>query len=536
MKQNNKAVSLTLNLFAPGMSPIHRAGLGGLAMTLRYIEDAFARGTIDEKDLPGEPWKMGKPPWRIEVSSIELQWNKPENAKTFLKRLFVLAFQTKNGLIFLPGQYKSEPNQAVLADLQNGLTLTFLQHGKTRNLATPTVVQHDPEGTGLAVTVEFRKCDWYKHQDGWEDLIDRDGCLGVKTIEVIGPLNPGAVVRHVAFSADTKIEDTPDRLLPLYFALIGCLALPVNRGVAVLIVPDVDDLEAFAEARPWMTPTSAKECLISSAADGVLQAQVRLRNHKLTRTHELPGCHAMTFQPTPWARQQKSRVATTLIPPGDEKRLERFEFALAELPPKIVTIQNKSNKAGKKTSEKAETQSIRVDSVVRPLVAANLAQGRPWYAGFHRLMIAQDSSGNPIRNKLSFERKGLNAMVENAKLVDQPGETTVVRAVHEAMRNRYGAIADENKGSPVAMKKRFESEYDRWRIAFAGAKTANHLRSSLCDLFSRGGNNKVLRDAWRDVLPMLGERHWQLTRDLALLALASYASQVEPKTPANPNP
>ena len=42
------------------------------------------------------------------------------------------------------------PNQAVLADLQLGLTLTFLQHGRVRELAkTPTVAQHDPEGAGV---------------------------------------------------------------------------------------------------------------------------------------------------------------------------------------------------------------------------------------------------------------------------------------------------------------------------------------------------------------------------------------------------
>ena len=33
-------------------------------------------------------------------------------------------------------------------------------------------------------------------------------------------------------------------------------------------------------------------------------------------------------------------------------------------------------------------------------VAENLALGRPWYAGFVRLMIGLDSNGNPLRNKL----------------------------------------------------------------------------------------------------------------------------------------
>jgi CRISPR-associated protein Cas8a1/Csx13 len=46
-------------------------------------------------------------------------------------------------------------------------------------------------------------------------------------------------------------------------------------------------------------------------------------------------------------------------------------------------------------------------------------------------------------------------------------------------------------------------------------------------LFSRGGINKVLRDAWRQVLPMIDSQRWQLARDLALLALASYSGRAE---------
>jgi CRISPR-associated protein Cas8a1/Csx13 len=300
--------------------------------------------------------------------------------------------------------------------------------------------------------------------------------------------------------------------------------LPINRRVAALIVPEVDDLLAFAVLRPLMTPTAAKECQITSAADGALQAQVRLRNKQLVESYGLPGCYAMTFMPTSWASQQKSRVATIQVPPGEEKRLSRFAQALAELPPKIVL---KTSGRGKDKITTERIEAFRVDSIIRPMVAENLALDRPWYAGFVRLMTALDPNGNPLRSKLSFERKGLNAMTTAALFWDYDGEAAVVRAVHEALRNRYGKIADENKTNPVAMGKRFQGEYDRWRLAFAGAKTADQFRNALCDLFSRAGNNSVLREGWTGVLPFLDARRWQLTRDLALLALASYAGRSE---------
>jgi CRISPR-associated protein Cas8a1/Csx13 len=72
------------------------------------------------------------------------------------------------------------------------------------------------------------------------------------------------------------------------------------------------------------------------------------------------------------------------------------------------------------------------------------------------------------------------------------------------------------------MQNRFRGEYDRWRLAFSGAKTADQFRHSICDLFSRVPANKELQANWTEVLPWLDESGWQHARDLALLALASY--------------
>src|SRR5207253_4286695 len=134
------------------------------------------------------------------------------------------------------------------ADRQAGLTLTFLQHGKVRQLAKePTTASYDPEGEGVpGVVVQYRKCSGYKHQDGWEEFVEKDGTLARGPLRVDGPISPGTVVRHVAFTGDTAAEEPPERMLPLYFALVGCLPLPVNRGVAALLVPEVEDLTAFA--------------------------------------------------------------------------------------------------------------------------------------------------------------------------------------------------------------------------------------------------------------------------------------------------
>src|SRR5207253_2900035 len=115
---------------------------------LRYIERARAAGALADEGVPGGPWAEGQPTWEIDERKATLFFGRPEGAREYLRRLFALGFGLRDGLIYLPGQYRSPPpNQAVRADLQLGLTLTFLQHGRVRALARePVTVQHDPEG------------------------------------------------------------------------------------------------------------------------------------------------------------------------------------------------------------------------------------------------------------------------------------------------------------------------------------------------------------------------------------------------------
>jgi CRISPR-associated protein Cas8a1/Csx13 len=51
------------------------------------------------------------------------------------------------------------------------------------------------------------------------------------------------------------------------------------------------------------------------------------------------------------------------------------------------------------------------------------------------------------------------------------------------------------------------------------------MRAELADLFARGGINKTLQENWSKILFLFSGRDWQKARDLALLALASYAGK-----------
>jgi CRISPR-associated protein Cas8a1/Csx13 len=545
-KELNKPPSpdhLTMRLFAPGMSALHRAGLGGLACTLKALERQHENGLLAKSKLPG-PFVGDVPPWDIDEQSVTLRFGKPERAAPYLQRLFQFAFAIrKDGLIVLPGQHNAEPSTPLLADLQSGLILTFLQHGRVRQMAKEsTPASYDPEGEGIpGVVVEYRQCMSFKHQEGWQEFVDKKGQIGTGSVRIDGPISPGTVVRHVAFTGDTAAADPADRMLPLYFALVGCLTLSVNRGVAVLLVPEVEDLLAFAVARPFMTPATAREAQVANAADAAFQAQVRVRA-KAAMAASAAACYAMTFTPTPWASQQKSRVATIHVPADDGRQLDRFARALALLPPRIVTrVVKETTGRGKQKKVVEHRESFRADSIVRPLIAENLALGRKWYAGFTRLMTRTNpATDRPYRQQLSFERKGLHDMISDPAMWDKEGETLVVQAVHEAIRQSLGRIRQETDGPSAkklsqATKNRWERFREKLRLDLAGAKTPAQLRFALSDLFSRGGSNSVLREAWEKVLPVI-RSDWQLARDLGLLALASYAGRGENDAATDDNP
>ena len=533
---------LTVRLFAPGMSPLHRAGVGGLACTLHAMQQQYETGQLIESKLPG-PYVNGVPPWEIQQDQVKLRFESPENASEYLRKLFEFGFQISNeGLIFLPGQSSSTIHLPVLADLQAGLTLTFLQHGKARDLLKePASAMYSPEDGGEAgVVVQYRRCLSYKHQHGWEDVAK---AIRTGPLKVEGPICPGNVVRHVAFTSVTAAAESAERMLALYFALVGCLALPINRGVGALIVPEVNDLKEFIYDRPAMTPMTAQACQVANAADAGLQAQLRLRSSPLRlstvasqakKTIEglaIPACYTMTFAPTPWASQQKSRVATLTVPRGDDKILARFDRALALLPPRIKVITRKeASGRGKEKKVVERREAVRMDSVVRPMIAENLARSRPWYSGFASLMFKNNpATDKPYLKQLQYEQKGLHAMISDPSMWDEEGEMLVVKAVHEAIRQSLGRIREEtdgksSKGLSQATKNRWERFRERLRLDLVGSKTPAQLRFALTDLFSRGGNNSVLRDGWTKVLPVI-RCNWQLARDLGLLALASYVGR-----------
>jgi CRISPR-associated protein Cas8a1/Csx13 len=325
----------------------------------------------------------------------------------------------------------------------------------------------------------------------------------------------------------------------------------------VLIILEVDDLESFVFERPVLTPFTPQECRVGGSGDAVLQAMTRLRLRSVATTLTLPGCSTTRFAPAAWSTQQKSRVnafptdfrdATRFATETEsvtDRNLNRFELMLAVLPPRIHNPQARrassdrpddakpTKRKTRKASDEGKAESYWIESVVRPFIADNLAQGRPsWYADFARLVQSVDAA-----KKVSYEHKGLQLMATNTQFTTDQ-ERRFILTMHRAMARVRSKIYREILGDDAAKKhlKPNQAVFNRWnrfgerlRLSLVGAKTVNQVQAAISELLSRRGYVKELRDndTFAAVHDFLFHEQWERVRSLALFALASYKRPVD---------
>jgi CRISPR-associated protein Cas8a1/Csx13 len=220
----------------------------------------------------------------------------------------------------------------------------------------------------------------------------------------------------------------------------------------------------------------------------------------------------------------------------DEQSLDKFEVALAELPPRVrVRTVSETVGTGRAKQRVEREEFFWIDSTIRPHIATNLAVGRFWYDRFDHLY--RDAA---TRKRVGYETKGLQVMATNRTLTDEQ-EAAFIAAMHRAIFMGRGRIYAETMGQDAvrrkepansATQKRWEKFMERLRLGLVGAKTANQTQSVVNELLARNGTVKELRnlEAVQLVRRFIFGDDWQRAKNLALFALASYQHppKVEP--------
>lgn len=561
--------SLRISLFDPGMTALHRVGLAGLWLTLRAIEREHPE-LKQELNALGGTWTLGP-------RAVELSWS--DDGKAFFERLIKESFRlTADGRFWFLGLGHPDSHHDLGTTLQAAVLDTFLQHGRTRRADPPPA----PGGSLVlnvddqARTFRYRRVTAYAHQQAAHEFrLERPNAI-------VGWLLPGGVVRHVAYSNATALVEAPGLWLSLLYAPVGAIYFRVcrrTRGVRpqfCLVVPDLDNLEAYDRIRRLFLTTPTRNLVVAGTADAGLRVLAELEAADLLSKMTVARCHVFAFGIAPWSKQQRTRMDRFVVESADPGQLQLYRAAVQLLPPLLRSPrasgpadvtgvasgtggrqrrggrrQRTDGAAGAVDAEGAEETEEEVQSGVLweispmlDLMARNLVSGQPWWRNITGVIRTPDTWKQWRSYEITLAQRqpreaqnsprGVAAVVVQPNAFEEPAHAAIVRACQEAWRRRLGALSARAKERGERFQDLAEREREKLRIAFAHCKNADSLRAVLVDFWSRAGPIPTLQERWRELLPYLGPNHWQLTRDLALLALVSYAAPEERLTPPQP--
>ncbi|MFE1743955.1 type I-MYXAN CRISPR-associated Cas8a1/Cmx1 [Coleofasciculus sp. H7-2] len=487
---------LVFRLGDPAYTLLHRAGLAGLYMTLKQLEQ--------EKITPveGMQWDLSNP------RQVVLRWEGQDQKS--LAWLLHESFQLNEGLISLRGLDSRSMRVDAQAIVHQGILGTFLQHNSTHKADGVTTQSFQFEGEDAVQTqVSYKKLRSYVYQDFASNLCDDQGNFLRKPISVAGWLNPGAVVRHVAFSANTSFEETPENALVLLFAPVACYyytlrsRLRDKRAQYALVVPEILDLQQYAKYRQNTNLRNAayQDFYACGLGDAGLRFLTYETTVRLANTFPVPRCQVLTLGTVAWATQQKTRTDLYVVE-ANATVCHNYQVCRDFLRDKPV---------------KSKEGAFIASSFARELITENLRRSQPWYTG-----IADKVNSNELFQRLAYERGGLYKVMQKVQTDER--EKQFVRTCHEALYYTYGQTAAKTKQGE---EPNFDKVTVRIRTSLGRCKNAASFREFIADFWSRAGKLPTLKDHWQELMQfVIQENQWKKSRDLALLALASYPGKV----------
>jgi CRISPR-associated protein Cas8a1/Csx13 len=484
-------MKLEFDLSNPSFTLLHRAGLAGLWMTLKQFE----KETIEAS------YKLN---WQLTNRKVKLNWD--GNDREFLEWFLKESFQLNNGIIALRGLDTQSMREDAQVIVHQGILGTLLQHNSTHKsdrvvTKSLSLGENEPE-----IQVKYKHLNSYAYQEFAGNLCDKNGQFLTNPISVAGWLNPGAAVRHVAFSSDTSFEEFPENAFILLFAPIACYyyilrsKLRDKRAQYALVIPEITDLEKYAKYRQNQNLRNAiyKDFHASGLGDAGLKFLTLNATVNIAQASGIQRCQVLTLGTVAWSTQQKTRTDMYVVEAADEV-CHNYEVCDSWLKDKPI--------AGKDGGFVAT-------SFAKELIAENLAKNLPWYSG-----ISDKVNSNELFKILAYEKGGLYQVIQ--KIQSDEREKLFVKACHEAINYTFGKI------SYVAKKRgesaNFDRETVRIRTGLGRCKNSETFREFITDFWSRAGKIPTLQEHWEELMEFIMlEKNWKKSRDLALLALASY--------------
>jgi CRISPR-associated protein Cas8a1/Csx13 len=500
--------TLTFDLSNPQMTLMHRAGLAGLYMTLQQL-DCENQNFQHNSQIPLQ--------WVYDQRSVTFRWE--GKALDALKWLFDQSFQLQGDMISLRGLDAKQMPPQYLAIAHEGILGTLLQHNSThKSIGLQTKIYYEDEES-YPIVIRYKALKSYVYQEFAENLCDKNGNLSTKPISIAGWLNLGAAVRHTAFSSDTSFQEPAHLALILLFAPVACCYFVLRsyfrkqHAQYALVIPEIRDLEKYTKYRKSLRNRAFKEFWASSVGDAGLQFLTMAE--KLAKDYDISACQVTTMGTVAWSTQQKTRTDLYLVKIDESSKVPQNYRVSRECLQDRVIARDK------------EGDSFIATSLAREMIADNLARGKPWFAG-----LSEKVNSNDLFKQLTYERDGLHNMINSVEW-EKESEKTFVGACHQAMSQIFGQISEQVKkreknseARKVIINSLIQRETIKMRSELNRCRNLEGFRLFITRFFSKSGRVKQLQDDLPDLLEYcMGRVNWKISRDLFLLALASYKSK-----------
>ncbi|MBD2359776.1 type I-MYXAN CRISPR-associated Cas8a1/Cmx1 [Anabaena minutissima FACHB-250] len=482
---------IQLNLGDPSMTLLHRAGVAGLWMTLKKLEKIY----------PTPAQRIGNLTWLLTPRCISLDWEGQDF--TVLDWLLKQSFQISHeGLISLTGldsQNMDIQNQLII---HQGITATFTQHNKFFKSAGQQSKQLIIDG--IQLRVDYKKAASYAHQHFAKHLCDEYGQFLEEPIGIRGWLYPGAVVRHYAFKEQTAFEEKAEYALALLFAPVACQYFVLRSHTEpshtnyVLLVPEVIDLELYAEYLWCLSNLDYKHFHVSSLGDAGLKF-LTYETTQMPTSNFLKRCQIISFSTKAWSERQKTRAEIATIELNSS--IGYFYKLSCICFPECQVILYKN-------------QHCLLPSLIKGIIANNLAMGWPWWANWISFI-----KNNKSFKQFTDEYTGINQMIQDSEW-EIEAQKLFIQACHEALRKIYAKIYSRTKEGEYAQ---IERENTRILSQLKRCTNADNFRKFIAEFWGRAGQIAILEEHWMELLPLTtGIGNWKVARDLTFIAMASY--------------
>jgi CRISPR-associated protein Cas8a1/Csx13 len=508
------AFKMILKLNAPGMTSLHKAGLAGLYMTLK----AFDKNDVEIEGLS----------WKLEEKQITLHWSDETPKNAFEKLVKKSFFIDDKGFIRL---YGLEANREMTLEqrhlLYQSLLNSFLQFGPHRPTENKTVLKYEIDDKVIWLK-EFAPIKKIRQHEAVNDFIDKNGNFNTN-LNVAGWLYPGASQRHVAHNV-TTLNESLNLALTLLFAPVGVIYYLIRskakgrKSRLALLIPEIKDLNAYAEVRQVIASQGVIDLTASSSSDAALRMLITLESNSSSnqfakQMRENFLCRIITFGIVGWNEKQKSRTATRTVISGKLKGFENYHLADSIFKNKWQQVQEKRDR----NDVVKEPEHFFVTTFCgREMIADNIANNKSWYHNISEFLANRET-----REQLNYEQKELGKMVKEAEYENE-NEHLFIKICHESWRRRLGKLGTRARTENTSFQSLVRKEAEKLRTSYGRCKNAETLRETVVDFWSRGGANELLQgDGLMQVLPLFSEKNWRKAKDLALLALVSYQPQTE---------